>query len=538
MSGSTPSSRRTRGWLCAVGFSLLALLCAVAAAPASAAPVSQYQHADEVLVRHYTDVESSLLDINPVPIRVQEVHAIPNAVGDSEPLDARGLHVGPETHCLIRFASYAHNGPLADIQGTAAHEVFHCLSAQFAPNLVTFYDHTEQGGKWLIEGAAAWVEADLVPGDRDARDWWFEYLDSPGRPLFSRAYDAIGFFGHLAQSGIDPWHVFRAMFSVPGNVAPYQASGATNGSALDSEASEFFGSPELGDAWTAWHQGDEIADSNVPRSHQGMPTVAVPRGHTRTLTAKPYADGGYLLMADAPITTLEVDGIGYARLHSIEGPDVNVTHISTLTLCEVGHPCRCPDGSHPPNAVSFKAGDLAITGGPNGSAVKITATCELPPEPCSDLNLAGDFAAPTGGYMAAQLTGMTGVSGGFPGLISGSGCTVAAFADPIYQLPDCVTPMTSNPDCIFAPLGSYDLLNFDTDQDAENAFPTLVNDELFDSPPSPVDVGEEADVSDLGGVVQFENDIFAIQWGVRTSSVDPASVLGQVVDTLCPSCTS
>ena len=484
-------------------------------------------------MRHYTDVESSLLGVDPVPIKVKEVQAIPRAYAKTDLFGAQGREVGPLTHCVIQFASYAHAGPLSLIDSTAAHEVFHCLSGELSPTLGIWADH----GNWLIEGAAAWVEADLVSHDADARDWWFKYLDSPTERLFSRDVDAIGFFGHLAQSGVDPWRVFRAMFSVPGDVAAYQASGATNGSALDSEASEFFGVPELGDAWTAWHQGNEIADSNVPRSRQGVPTVAVPRGHTMTLSAKPYTDRGYLLMADAPVTTLEVDRVGYARLHSIDGPDVDVTHISTLTLCEVGHPCRCPDGSRPPNAVSFKAGDLAITGGPNGSAVKITTTCELPPQPCSDLNLAGDFAAPAAGYLPAQLTGMTGVAG-LPGLISGSGCTVAAFAVPMFQLPGCSTPMTSNPNCIFAPLGSYDLLNFDTDQDAENAFDTVVDEELVNTTPSPVDVGEEAVVSDSGGVVQFENDIFEFQWLVNGASVDPASVLGQVVDTLCPSCTS
>jgi len=528
---STRSSR-THGWFWAVGLSVVAL-CGVTAAPASAKP-SQYLQADELWVRHYVSVEAPLLGVDPVPITVKEGGLITKGDAETYMYDAQGQGRGPETHCLIRFSANAHRGRLAKIQADAAHEVFHCLSGELSPTLAIFNSH----GKWLIEGAAAWVDTDLVPGDPYARGWWEDYLTAPGVSLFSRDYGAAGFFGHLAQSGIDPWTVFRAMFSAPGDVAAYDASGADNGSALDTEASAFFGAPELGDAWTAWHQGNATADDNVPRTHQVEPTVVVKDGATKTLTVKPYADGDYRLDPETPITSIDVGGIGYARLHSTEGPDVDVSHVTDLTLCKEGRPCRCPGGNRPPGAVSFEVGDLAITGGPNGATVMITANCGIPAEPCTDLNLSADFPTPAGGLGSPQTTD-TGVNVALPGLRSGSGCTVQAYAIPLYQPPSCPDPPQGT-NCLVQPLGSYDLLNFDSDQGAKKAFATVVSDALFDSTPTPADVGDQAAVSNVGGVVQIENEIFFFRWlpvAPADSGIDPGSVLSQVVDMLCPNCT-
>ncbi len=159
--------------------------------------------------------------------------------------------------------------------------MFHCLSAQIAGTLATY----NAQGQWLSEGAAAWVESDLVANDPDARAWWAKYLNTPGTPLFSRDYDAIGFFGHLASGGIDPWRRFAAMFSAPSDAAAYAASGAGDADVLDSEASAFFGDSTLGDDWTAYHQGNPIADSNVPRIHRVGKTISVANGDMTKLTS-------------------------------------------------------------------------------------------------------------------------------------------------------------------------------------------------------------------------------------------------------------
>jgi hypothetical protein len=72
---------------------------------------------------------------------------------------------------------------------------------------------------------------------------------SPRVPLFKRTYDAIGFFAHLASSGISPWSRFPAMFAATSNTAAYNVSVSLSAEFLDSEASSFFRDPGLGPEW-------------------------------------------------------------------------------------------------------------------------------------------------------------------------------------------------------------------------------------------------------------------------------------------------
>lgn len=258
----------------------------------------------------------------------------------------------------------------------------------------------------MIEGAAGWVESDLIADDRSAQGYCCAYLDSPETPLFDRsgashnycadrdAYSVIGFFGHLAASAISLGGVFAAMFSAAADTAAYQASGAVSRRFLDTEASAFFDDPQLGSGWSVGNQGSAIADGNVRLLTPKWPEVSVKDGDTKAPVVKPYADHPVVVTMEAPVLTVSWDAKpfsvpGQVRLHSTKGPKVDEPELSTVVLCTTKQACAsCPD------ARRFERGDLAITGGPTGETVNLDGGCSLPPRSCASLLPESTF--PTG----------------------------------------------------------------------------------------------------------------------------------------------
>ena len=170
--------------------------------------------------------------------------------------------------------SHSEGGGL--IRGVIAHEVFHIFEARMSGSEAVSEGH--EG--WLEEGAATWVEADLVKSDRTARDEWSLYLKAPQTPLFSRVYEGIGFFAHLASVGMSPWSRFKSMFATTSSAAAYAAAGGASTTSLDSEASAFFREPKFGSEW-------DTSGQNVPsRTEVGFhPTQREPSRRARPRSA-------------------------------------------------------------------------------------------------------------------------------------------------------------------------------------------------------------------------------------------------------------
>jgi len=407
----------------AAGLRLSAVACVacgvLAAAGSSAhAEPSPDLAADQALVIHFVSLESGLLQPPITPsftVTVKEVAHVTghdaSVPGGTLVFDVNGATVGPETHCVVEIAQSAHQKGALAVRETAAHEAFHCLQAQLAGSTADYYS----GPKWLYEGGAQWVESALVPADEDARGYWTDYLTSPETPLFNRSYDAIGFFGHLAASGISPWSVFAKMYAASGSEEAYAAAVAGNPSFLETEASAFFGAPELGSAWTVGNQGSATANGNVPQIRANPPVVNVATGKTwPPLSVKAYADGIYALAPTAKVTELTVL-TGEARLHSTAGPLVNETLNGAMThlkLCNGAQAC-----STCPGAKEFTRGDLAIAGGSTGATVQIVGGCIHPVRGCAGLLPFSDFPpgpdtevdgllrpiGPHGGYQTCQI---------------------------------------------------------------------------------------------------------------------------------------
>ncbi len=125
-------------------------------------------------------------------------------LAEAEPATAAGapapMASGPAAGCLVTI----YEGSLSpgETDNTIAHEVFHCY--QFALD-------AGQLPEWFAEGSAEWVGTEIAGPDRTTRGNWDEWLGDPGRALFRREHEALGFFAVLEQQGLDPWTAFDAM---------------------------------------------------------------------------------------------------------------------------------------------------------------------------------------------------------------------------------------------------------------------------------------------------------------------------------------
>jgi hypothetical protein len=304
---------------------------------------------------------------------------------------------GPVAKCVIFLNPSAHQGgdTSPHFRAVMVHEVFHCFEAQLAPSSVSFY---RPGGSWLLEGAAAWAESDLVAPDAKASDWWQAYFDTPGKPLFSRSYDAIGFFGHLSWgAGGSAWNVLPAMLRTASNTAAYQAAGIGQ-PFLNSEASVFFEKRDLGTVW--YQHGDQgdatgVAAVNVPAPIVPVREVSVAQGQDVTFTAAPYADTITRLRLLAPATRVTVIR-GHVRLRNADGSFEKIDPTTELCTAASGD-CRGCNGTSSPDLLDFgTAGYLALTGGPGGTIFKVSGLsqkdlCQGPPPPLTSCVYLPDF---------------------------------------------------------------------------------------------------------------------------------------------------
>ncbi len=356
---------------------LLALACLALLAPAASAK----RPSDRELVDVYTAVEGAQLgEVLPggpekfitvvdSPKQWIIVHEYGRTYKAGALTEIDWNEAGTEaTGATITIYSYERSGSEARLRGTIAHEVFHVFEARMSGDEELADAH--EG--WLEEGAASWVASDLVAGDPTSRGEWADYLSSPGTVLFDRLYDAIGFFGHMASSGIDPWKRFKAMFTAPNGESAYGVAVGGSAAFLDSQAAAFFREPALGSVW-------EQTGANVPsRASVGFSppkvTIGTHANSPVTLSVPGYADGAYALtLAPRPakeaLFELVARGSGDVRLRSTAGGAVDLANSTRVLLCSNPGGCNCPTA--PPDAKQFERGNVAIAPGTSGEVVQI-----------------------------------------------------------------------------------------------------------------------------------------------------------------------
>jgi hypothetical protein len=307
---------------------------------------------------------------NPLTLTVYvgEAAATPRRAGTlawTDVLDSNGGATGQPTRCEIHVLPVLATKPPTFQTAVLAHEAFHCFQATMVP--LTLYNSPSDS--WIFEGQAEWVGGDIA-GDANttyANDWWQRYLTTPGIPLFERSRDALGFYAHMSESGLEPWRRFQPMLqaiAAGSNEAAY-AVATPAGPASDhfhfSWASGYFRKASLGRDWTFEGNGITADNPSVTSVGPGAP-----------LSAPPYTESMATVTSDAEVTHFAVTG--YGRLIDPAFAWEYTSALSDIYFCTGTKPCECPAGSSyngPPLLRMKSPTYLALTGGPDGAKATI-----------------------------------------------------------------------------------------------------------------------------------------------------------------------
>jgi hypothetical protein len=342
-------------------------LRAAAAVPA-ATPVSTPWQLDELkarfkafLIEYEPEISSRLGGAKlPGPVTLSfdnnQVYAATGGPADASSGPHYNLKTGKMDGCSVRLYPQAlkdlYKGSVAN---TAAHELFHCF--QHAGTGLP--DGWWEGHDWWVEGGAEWVGNDIAgPEGPNGIDGFFDqWLRSSARTLFARNYDAVGFFGHLAETGTDPWSIFPAMFANVQNDAAYLATGAENDRFLDSWGSGLVLKSSRGSYWFTDSPG-------ITKSGATAIPLHVTKG-VNPVQVKPYTTLVYGLLPDTDIVRISITG--HARFSD---GNADTSTLSDAIFCINQNGCRaCPDGSQldvPPSQTGDKNLLLGLTGGRAG----------------------------------------------------------------------------------------------------------------------------------------------------------------------------
>ena len=142
----------------------------------------------------------------------------PEILADAAPLGGGVPFRMPYDTCRVRVAA----GVVTS--ATLAHEVFHCFQ-------YTFPGETSESPDWIEEGQAEWVGARLGGVDAGIVGSWNGWVTRQMVSLFSKDYNAVGFYWVIEQAGIDPWTVMPAMFGIS-SAAAVEATGLSGAEAV------------------------------------------------------------------------------------------------------------------------------------------------------------------------------------------------------------------------------------------------------------------------------------------------------------------
>ena len=321
----------------------------------------------------------------------------------TDSFDINGLRDGRDDHCMIAISPEG-----AAVQGVKrrlllAHELVHCYQDARAPNLAG----SRSKAAWVREGYADWAAATLyADGSAESHssldDSWFLWLNDPKRPLFTRTYDAIGFFAHLQESNVDSWQIFDPMFAAETDLDAYGAAvRSASENFLLSWGSGLFRYPPAshGQAWGL--TGPDVPEKN---GHGNRTVITVRENEPAPVAAAAFAATQWMINGTADVTEFDITGPG--RLCSETG-DVNLPIPGAIEypVCTRSTECVCPDGSAYQRPMKSIKGpiSLALSGGPaqTGGVVRgwrLPDFCNRPRNACLILT-------------AKDVEGITGAAG-------------------------------------------------------------------------------------------------------------------------------
>jgi hypothetical protein len=182
-------------------------------------------------------------------------------------------------------------------QELIAHEVFHCFQHQIAPDMYTVNGDKDESS-WIIEGLARWVDLSLYPTDPvpDLYAWVPRYVDTSTRQLFTRSYDAVGFWGHVQDVTGDLWQripaILKSGADLKDGLAFNAAVGSHETSIMNSWGSSVFNLPGASEPWTETSPlaGSPVYPPGEPKKISATAGVVLKPYTTAQLQIEPRAD--------------------------------------------------------------------------------------------------------------------------------------------------------------------------------------------------------------------------------------------------------
>lgn len=273
-------------------------------------------------------------------------------LAEAMPLDSNGEQQGKPARCAITVSASGDGLAGDDLSQTMAHEVWHCFEAQYG-GFGKFFN--AKAYSWIVEGEAEWVGDTLYPNALNvAAKFWFRYLDHPDKPLFSRAYDAVGFYSQLGQSGVDVWSKLLPILTAPDNPTAFDLAGGHRDEFLDLWAAGLARTPGRGDAW-------DVTGPAIPAEIPAPQAFTIGDGASQPLSVKAYTNAWYGPAVSTDVITVTISG--HARVSDETGKDYLVQGQSTY--CHTTTGCDCPNQTTAVPMLALTGNDifLAVTGG-------------------------------------------------------------------------------------------------------------------------------------------------------------------------------
>jgi hypothetical protein len=248
--------------------------------------------------------------------------------------DSSGKLTGCTFHVNPRAAGHSD----ADMRDFLLHEMMHCF-------MYDKYDHAHDTmPDWYAEGGPSWAASVLGTSNSELDTQWTSYLDSASIPLVAHRNDGIGFFVHLAESGVDPWTVMDTMADAMAalkTIDPYAQTAAAWGAAgikpgfLDTWGSGIVTGRYPGSAWTT-------TGPNLPPHQPSITQASVGNGGALVLKSVPFAPNIEQVTVTAEVLMLTAGAATTGRMSLGNSADTTVDKPGPY--CTVAN-CSCPSGS-------------------------------------------------------------------------------------------------------------------------------------------------------------------------------------------------
>jgi hypothetical protein len=329
----------------------------------------------------------------------------------------------PATSCTILLTKKGQALGGKALFSILVHEIAHCYQGT-----VTSVERMQAMEPWRMEGFANWAAEAVVGGSErpEATMHWRSYLDHPETSLFQRTYDAIGFFAHLDETGIDPWKLFVPMVKAPTNEAAWAVALGTGDATerfLMSWPTGFAREPARGMAW-------DFTGPGIPADSALIPASVLANDTSTTVSAGQVADSIRDVQINADFVTFTASAGAKGKIGFDNDSEMTFAKAAGTTFCARGDGCICPAGKVLPDDIVLapfpgSSALVAVTGGLVSASVSVAGIsleelCIEAIDPCLvgtwrsetfviPATLLGETLAFTGGAGATVTIDITGL---------------------------------------------------------------------------------------------------------------------------------